>query len=137
VTALLAGELAQGERVLVDTEAGVEHFGRGVEEGADQVLIIVDPSHEAVLLAEKAAGLAREAGKPFGIVLTKTDEETGPLLMERINARGLETLGAIPHSPSLTRANLLGEPLAGASGNGALADIVAGLRGTTRPGGRP
>ena len=56
------------EWVIVDTEAGVEHFGRGVLEGTDAVLMVIDPSHEAVILAEKAAKLAEEAGKSFAVV---------------------------------------------------------------------
>jgi len=104
-----------GQWVLVDTEAGVEHFGRGVLEGADFVLILVDPSQEAVVLAEKACGLAREAGKACGIVLSKVDERIEPVLKEKLAQRGLSPLGVIPYSPLLAKANLDGNPLEDAS----------------------
>jgi CO dehydrogenase maturation factor len=103
--------LQEGQWVLVDTEAGVEHFGRGLLEGADAVLIVVDPSYEAVTLAGKAAGLAREAGKPFLVVLNKVDGETEPQLREMLAGKGLEVLTAVPYSTYVTRANLSGEPL--------------------------
>lgn len=103
--------LEEGQWVLVDTEAGVEHFGRGLLEGADAVLILTDPSLEAVMLAKKAAGLAREAGKPFHVVLNKVDAETEPQLREMLVRSGLEVLASLPYSQELTRANLSGEPV--------------------------
>jgi len=97
--------------VVVDTEAGVEHFGRGLLEGADLVLVVADASHEAVLLAERAAALADEAGKPCGVVLSQVDEETAAILRAELEERGARILGSVPHSSSLARAHLLGEPL--------------------------
>lgn len=101
---------ADGQWMLVDTEAGVEHFGRGVLEGVDAVLMVVDPSRDALLLAEKAAELAREAKKSFGVVLNKVDEETTPALEERLAAKGIAIKGVLPYVPALARANLLGSP---------------------------
>ncbi|MGQ9825867.1 MAG: ATP-binding protein [Desulfotomaculales bacterium] len=103
--------LGDGQWVLVDTEAGVEHFGRGVLEGVDAVLMVVDPSHEAVILAKKAVGLTREAKKGLGVVLNKVDEKTEPALREMLAARGIEVTGVLPYSPDIARANLLGNPL--------------------------
>jgi CO dehydrogenase maturation factor len=37
----------------VDTEAGVEHFGRGMETSIDSVLIVVEPSFESLEVAQK------------------------------------------------------------------------------------
>ncbi|MBU1208771.1 MAG: P-loop NTPase [Proteobacteria bacterium] len=45
--------LKEREIVLVDMEAGVEHFGRGVERYIDTLLILVEPSFESVALASK------------------------------------------------------------------------------------
>ncbi len=98
--------------VIVDTEAGVEHFGRGVLEGVDAILMIVDPSYEAVLLAEKAAQLAQEAGKAFSIILNKVDEETESRLREMLAAKKLEIAAVLPYSAKISAANLLGKPLA-------------------------
>lgn len=46
-------ETTSEDLVLVDTEAGIEHFGRGVEEGCDLVLMVLDPSYESIRLSEK------------------------------------------------------------------------------------
>lgn len=105
-------EESDEEWVIVDTEAGVEHFGRGVLEGVDIILMTVDPSYEAVLLAEKAAQLAREAGKAFSVILNKVDEETKSRLKEMLDAKKIEIAAALPYSTEITETNLVGEPLA-------------------------
>jgi len=54
--------LKEKEIAIIDMEAGIEHFGRGIEEGVDIVLIIVEPSVESIRLAEKIEHLAKGAG---------------------------------------------------------------------------
>lgn len=111
--------------VIVDTEAGVEHFGRGVFEGADAVLMVVDPSHEAVILAEKAAKLAGEAGKPFSVVLNKVDDKTEFRLKEMLGALKIDIAGILPYSPEVSEANLVGKPLTTGSLRQKLDEIIA------------
>ncbi|MBC7342958.1 MAG: nitrogenase reductase [Clostridia bacterium] len=118
-----------GEWVLVDTEAGVEHFGRGVLEGVDAVLMVVDPSHDAVVLAEKAARLAREAKKDFGVALNKVDEKTEPVLKEMLAAKGIEIKGVLPYSPAIAQASLLGGPLEGGAMREEVDRLVSGIGG--------
>ncbi len=105
-------ELEKGEWVIVDTEAGLEHFGRGVFEGVDRVLLVVDPSQEAVLLAERIAGLAEKAGKPLAVVLNKVDEQTGSRLGQMLGEKKINIAGTLPYSSLVAGANLEGEPLA-------------------------
>jgi len=60
------------EVVVVDMEAGVEHFGRGVETSVDAVVAVVEPSLESVCLAERIAELTSGAGAKFaGAVLNR------------------------------------------------------------------
>ncbi|MGB9804144.1 nitrogenase reductase [Desulfofundulus sp.] len=104
-------QVGKNEWVLVDTEAGVEHFGRGVVEGVDLVLMVVDPSHEAVLLAERAKALAAQLSKDFIAVLNKVDAATEPFLRRELSERGIPVLGAFGFSPEIMEANLTGSPL--------------------------
>ncbi|MBP2044945.1 AAA family ATPase [Methanobacterium aggregans] len=99
------------EWVLVDTEAGVEHFGRGVVEGVDCVLMAVDPSNDAVLLSEKTAELTGEAGKTFGVVLNKVDDETKIILEGVLSKKNIPIQGFIPYSRTMARENLKGNML--------------------------
>lgn len=121
-----------GEWVLVDTEAGIEHFGRGVLEGADYILVVVDPSQEAVALAEKACRLAEEAGKPRGVVLSKVEDRVKQVLVEKLAEKGLAAIGEVPYSDAIARANLDGEAVADErledTVRGILAAVEAGLR---------
>ncbi len=104
-------ELDEGQWALVDTDAGVEHFGRGILEGANLILIVADPSWEAVLMAKKAASLSKEADKPFWVVLNKVDAESDSLLRELLAQEGLEALAALPYSSRVVQYNLVGSPL--------------------------
>ena len=45
---------------LVDIEAGVEHFGRGIEVNADGVVVIVDPNYTSFLTAEAVHKMVKE-----------------------------------------------------------------------------
>ncbi|WP_287152951.1 zeta toxin family protein [Candidatus Solincola tengchongensis] len=99
------------EWVLVDTEAGIEHFGRGVLEGVDTVLLVVDPSREAVILAEKAARLCREADKPFLVVGNRVDTGSEPILQDMLLSAGLHTAASFPYSPDIAQSNLEGSHL--------------------------
>ena len=61
--------LKEDEIILVDTEAGVEHFGRGIEKGIDTVIAIAEPYLDSVEVAEKAIGLAHKMGKKVYFIL--------------------------------------------------------------------
>lgn len=117
----------EGQWVLIDTEAGVEHFGRGIVEGADSVLMVVDPSNDAVLLTEKAAKLTEEAGKNFGVVLNKVDEKTKLILGEMLAVKNIMIKGILPYSPNLAQTNLQGESLDMPSAVEELDKLITGI----------
>lgn len=50
------------EIVLLDTPAGLEHFGRAVAEGFDMALIVSDGSYNAMTVARDLCRLAKESG---------------------------------------------------------------------------
>ena len=50
-----------GEQVtLIDIEAGIEHFGRGIEINADAVLTVVDPNYTSFQIAESVEKMVAE-----------------------------------------------------------------------------
>ncbi len=103
----------EDEIVIVDMEAGVEHFGRGVETSVDAVLVVVEPSLESVMLAERIKALASGAGAMFvGAVLNKVSSgEIASRLGEALQRRGVQVLSAIPFRQELLEAGLEGTPL--------------------------
>lgn len=66
-------DVGSNDIVLVDTEAGIEHFGRGVEEGCDALLMVIDPSYESICLSDKISSLAESAGKDLYYVLNRVE----------------------------------------------------------------
>lgn len=66
--------LHDDEIVIVDTEAGVEHFGRGVDQYADAILMVADPSFESIQLSGKICEMGRSFSKPVYIVVNRATE---------------------------------------------------------------
>ena len=60
--------------LIVDTETGAEHFGRGVEKGIDTVIIVAEPSFESIEVASKTWELAQKLRKDIYLILNKVPE---------------------------------------------------------------
>ena len=54
--------LRNNEAILLDTQAGVEHFGRALAKGFNHCLVVSDDTFNALNVAEHSARLARESG---------------------------------------------------------------------------
>ncbi|MEA1866010.1 MAG: P-loop NTPase [Euryarchaeota archaeon] len=97
------------EVVIIDTDAGVEHFGRGVEQGCDAILAVVDPSYESLKLAGKIDFMAKSIGKKIYFVLNKIDDDNQDMMLESLDQ--LNVVGMIPANRDISRAGLEGEEL--------------------------
>jgi CO dehydrogenase maturation factor len=65
--------LQKDELVFVDMEAGVEHFGRGVDTSIDSVLIVIEPPLESINVGQKIHELASGMGiKNVWAIINKT-----------------------------------------------------------------
>jgi len=103
-------DLGDDEVVIADTEAGIEHFGRGVDQGADVILMVVDPSFESLRLAEKVADMAARIGVPLRYVLNKTDPISAARLRESMPDPS-RVVCEIPQDPGILAAGLDGRVL--------------------------
>lgn len=103
-------KLRDDEVAIVDTEAGVEHFGRGIDRFADAILMIADPSYESVQLAGKITEMGKSFGKPVYIVLNKVDEQQRQLMEEQL-AGHAAVIAAVSQDPEILNAGLKGEKL--------------------------
>ena len=81
---ILGITLSKDDRVIVDAEAGIEHFGRGIDAVCDVTLMVVDPSHESIRLAERAMNMADSVKIPLYFILNKTNENTSKLLRKTL-----------------------------------------------------
>jgi CO dehydrogenase maturation factor len=124
--------LREGEAIVLDTQAGVEHFGRALARGFGHAVVVSDPTYSGIGVALSAARLARDLGIP-GVHLavnrirtpddarrTRVEVETradgvafdswtwlpydeGVLAAEP----SVETLLATPHAPFMTAVRVL------------------------------
>ncbi|MDD1686395.1 AAA family ATPase [Methanoregula sp.] len=68
--------LRKNEVILMDTPAGVEHFGRTIAKGFDQALLVTDPTFNAVQVARHAAELAKGLGiRTIWLVINRVRSE--------------------------------------------------------------
>lgn len=54
--------LKRDEHMVMDMEAGIEHFGRGTAEGCDFVLVVVEPSLNSIETAKNIRSFAKDIG---------------------------------------------------------------------------
>ncbi|MBQ1549291.1 MAG: ATP-binding protein, partial [Clostridia bacterium] len=102
--------LEEGDVCIVDTEAGVEHFGRGVDKFADAILMVADPSYESIMLTDKITEMAETFGKPVYIVLNKVDADQEAMMRETIKNSD-KIIAALPADKGILAAGLKGEAL--------------------------
>ena len=107
--------LENDEAVIVDMEAGVEHFGRGVETSLDSVLAVVEPSFESVQLADRVKELAHGSGigNVWAVLNKITAEELADRLKGELGQRGLDVIGVIHLDQQVFESCLEGRPLSG------------------------
>ena len=102
--------LVEGELAIVDMEAGVEHFGRGVETSIDSVLIVVEPPLESVNVGQKIHDLASGIGvKNVWAIMNKVpSDEIATRLKTALQERHIEVVGCIYFDAGIFRSSLEG-----------------------------
>lgn len=102
--------VGENEVVLLDMEAGVEHFGRGVDNSVDLILMIVDPSFESLKLTKKIQQLGDSIGKTVFFVLNKVNKLVLPTMLESIDDQS-KVLTVISTDTEIARKGLVGDEL--------------------------
>jgi|LFRM01.1.fsa_nt_gb CO dehydrogenase maturation factor len=118
--------LGDSDVVIADTEAGIEHFGRGIDQEADVILMVLDPSFESLRLAEKITGMTEGIGVPLYYVLNKTEPTMAARMREGI-ADPSRIICEIPQDPDILEAGLEGQALT--DGHPAIGLLVEALEG--------
>ena len=97
------------ELAIGDTDAGIEHFGRGVERGVDIIIMVVDPSYESIQLAHKINSLAETISKPIYFVLNKVKAEIKDNLTNAVPSN--KVIGIMPNNKEIFSSGLLGKEI--------------------------
>lgn len=103
-------QVSENEFALMDMEAGIEHFGRGVDNGVDLLLMIVDPSFESLRLSKKIQELGASIGKPVWFILNKVTDDTRKVMVETVADSG-KIAAILPADPQIAAAGLTGAEL--------------------------
>ncbi|KPK36259.1 MAG: hypothetical protein AMK70_02910 [Nitrospira bacterium SG8_35_1] len=95
---------------LIDVEAGIEHFGRGVEKNVDIVFVVADPTFESFLIAEKVSGFCREMGKEMvWTILNKVQsEEMESVMINELEKKKATVIGKVHYDPEIGKTGLMG-----------------------------
>lgn len=100
-------DLGDEEFLIADTDAGIEHFGRGIETGVDILFAIIDPSQESILLAKKISELGQQVDKPVYYILNRiADQETKEFLLNSIDRE--KVIAIIPENKEIFISGLTG-----------------------------
>jgi CO dehydrogenase maturation factor len=102
-------DVGDKEFLIVDTDAGIEHFGRGVERGVDSLVVVIEPSKDSILLAQKISDLGKQLGKPTYLVLNRVNHESEMLLLESIDKE--KVIAVIPENRDVFMSGLAGKEL--------------------------
>ena len=118
--------LQDDEIALVDMEAGVESFGRGVEGSVDHVLVVVEPSFDSLELASQIQRMAREVQvrSTWTIINKVMSDSLNQTMTQNLAEKGLRVLGSIRYDQELMHAGLDGSPIAGGQAAADMAPVV-------------
>jgi len=107
--------LESDEVAVIDLEAGVEHFGRGVETSIDCVLVVVEPSIDSLEVAEKISELSAQINiADVWMVLNKiSSDEIAKRLRDYLEKRDMTVIGTIHQNQEIFDSCLDGRPIRG------------------------
>jgi len=113
LTRILLGNirLKDDEIVLVDTDAGIEHIGRRLEEVSDGLIAIIDPTAESIELALLLKKVSQDLGKKFWVIANKVTDDIKDLVMEKASEVGLSVDGIVRFDKEVYLSCLRKEPL--------------------------
>jgi len=95
---------------LIDVEAGIEHFGRGIEQNVDVVLIIVDPNFESFTIAGRITKLCQlmEIDHVWAILNKVNSQKVESIMLTELNNREVKAIGKASQYPKILKSGLEG-----------------------------
>ncbi len=99
--------------IVIDNEAGMEHFSRLTTRDVDLLFIVSDSSRRSILTASRIRDLIHQLDLRIGrevLVINRLQEELSPEALEEIQKQKLELGGTIPVDERIYRYDLDGKP---------------------------
>lgn len=107
---LLAGNYAY---IVIDNEAGMEHFSRMTTRNVDLLFLISDPSVRGVITAARIRDLIKELNLKVGqsfLLLNRVQDGLQPAITSQAEELSLPVAGTIPADPLVYECDLEGRP---------------------------
>jgi CO dehydrogenase maturation factor len=103
--------LKEGDYVIIDMEAGIEHLGRGTARHVDLMLVVTDANTRSLDIAGKIGFIAREYGiSGIGLVGNRVSGRRQEEIIAAFGAKtGFPVLECIPYDPKIEEAGVEGE----------------------------
>ncbi|KAA3609225.1 MAG: adenylyl-sulfate kinase [Calditrichaeota bacterium] len=122
--------IVKGEHVmLIDVEAGIEHFGRGVEKNIDIVLVVVDPTYESFTIAERVTKICNLMGieRVWVIINAVQSEFMKSTMIKELRKKKTEIFGSITYDHEIAKAGLMGDAIDGSKAKNDIVKIAKKL----------
>jgi CO dehydrogenase maturation factor len=100
--------------VVIDNEAGMEHLSRRTTRDVDHMLMVSDPTQRGIVATERIARMIPDLDinvENVHLILNRVMGDIPAPLMEKIDALGVNFLGAVPASQDLMEFEFSGRPL--------------------------
>ncbi|MGQ9470004.1 MAG: ATP-binding protein [Nitrososphaerales archaeon] len=100
--------------VLIDTEAGLEHFSRRTTRDVDLLLVTTDPTITGAKTAKRIKELCKELHIKIGrilLIVNRVNPSMREKIDEVIKTSELDCVGIIPEDPLIQQFNIEGKPL--------------------------
>lgn len=100
----------EDEIIIADQEAGLESFGRGVEQGSDTIITIIEPSFESIEMADTMQYMAEGLGiqRVRAVVCKAEDDDEAEMIIDELSDKDIRYLGVLKKDRAISKANLKG-----------------------------
>ncbi|MEW6599394.1 MAG: carbon monoxide dehydrogenase accessory protein CooC [Nitrospirota bacterium] len=98
------------EIIIVDMEAGIEHFTRGTAEGVDAFIVVVEPGQRSIQTAHAVKDLAKGLGVKRVFVVANKVRKEEDISFIRNELKDIEFLGAMSFNDNIMEADVRGLP---------------------------
>ncbi len=98
---------------LIDVEAGIEHFGRGIEKNVDVVLIVVNPVFESFEVARRVHELSKSMGIKHTLTILNAvrDPDTEQIMKRNLSANGIDIAGSVSYDEEIFKSGIEGKEI--------------------------
>jgi CO dehydrogenase maturation factor len=120
------------DAIIIDTEAGLEHFSRQTIKDVDYLLVVTDASMKGFRTAERIRDLVKELNLDFRgifLVANKINDMAKKVIEDYANEHKFDLIAILPFDEKLAELDLRGVPVVKLNGESELVNRVEEISG--------